>query len=264
MFKILFLGDVVGKVGRRALKDHLAKLKAETNPDLTIVNGENSAGGIGIEPGTATEIFNAGADIITTGNHVWGKREVYPYLDANAHRIVRPHNFAPGAPGKGVTFWTHSDGTKVAVVNLIGRVFMPDLVECPFRAFDALEREELNGCKIVFVDFHGEATSEKVALGYYLDGRATAVVGTHTHVQTADNRVLPGGTAYISDVGMCGPAESVIGVDVDLVIEKFLSGRPVRFDVAGGPPIICGVVVCCDRVSGHAHSIERILLRPGV
>lgn len=262
MFKILFLGDVVGKVGRRALKDHLAALKKDINPDLTIVNGENSAGGIGIEPGTAGEIFAAGADVITTGNHVWGKREVYPYLDANSHRIVRPANFAAGAPGKGVTIWQHPNGTKVAIVNLIARVFMPDLVECPFRAYDAIEAEQLDGCKIVFVDFHGEATSEKVAMGYYLDGRATVVVGTHTHVQTADNRVLPKGTAYISDVGMCGPAESVIGVDVDLVLEKFLSGRPVRFDVATGPPILCGVVVTCDPATGRAHSIDRLLIRP--
>ena len=262
MFKILFLGDVVGKVGRKALKEHLASIKARYSPDLTIINGENSAGGIGIEPGTAGEIFSAGADVITTGNHVWGKREVYPYLEANARKIIRPYNFAAGAPGKGVTFWEHSSGTRVAIVNLIGRVFMPDLVECPFRAFDAIERDELADCKLIFVDFHAEATSEKVALGYYLDGRATVVVGTHTHVQTADERILPKGTAYISDVGMCGPAESVIGVDVDLVLEKFLSGRPVRFDVAAGAPILCGVVICCDELTGRALSIERILMRP--
>lgn len=259
--RILFLGDIVGKPGRRAVREHLARLRRDHRADLVIANGENAAGGVGIDPGTADEIFGAGVDVITTGNHIWAKRDVYPYLDKNSHRMVRPYNCAPGAPGAGAIVVSAPDGTKVGVLNLLARVFMPDLVDCPFRAADRALSEDLAGAKVIFVDFHGEATSEKVAMGYYLDGRATVMVGTHTHVQTADERVLPRGLAYISDAGMCGPAESVIGVEVPTVLEKFVGGRPTRFEVAGGAPLLNGVIVSCDPATGRATSITRVLER---
>lgn len=260
-FRILFLGDIVGKPGRRAVREHVARLRKAHQADLVIANGENAAGGVGIDPSTADEIFGAGVEIITTGNHIWSKRDIYPYLEKNAHRMVRPYNTAPGAPGVGALVFETTQGVKVGVANLLARVFMPDLVDCPYRAADELLRKELSSATVRFIDFHGEATSEKVAMGYYLDGRATVMVGTHTHVQTADERVLPKGTAYISDVGMCGPGESVIGVDVGIVLEKFVSGRPTRFEVAGGAAMINGVVVNCDPATGRAHSIARVLER---
>lgn len=260
MFKLLFLGDVIGKVGRVVLKEKLSDLKAKVIPSLTVINGENSAGGLGIEAETANEIFNAGADVITTGNHVWKKKEFHSYLDKHGDRVIRPENFAPGAPGRG---WTVRDigGVKVGIANLMGRIFMPDLVDCPFRAADHLLANELKDCKLVFVDFHAEATSEKAAFGNYVDGRVTGVFGTHTHVQTADERILPKGTAFISDVGMCGPAESVIGVETQQVVQRFVTGLPFKFETARTPGMINGVLVTADAESGRALSIERVLLR---
>ncbi len=259
--KILFLGDVVGRCGRSALKAKLPEIKEQVGASVTIVNGENSAGGIGINPNTGDEIFRAGADIITTGNHIWARKEIIPYLDKNRGRIIRPHNFAAGAPGEGYTIFTLPSGKRLAVINLMGRVFMPDLVDCPFQTFDLLVEELKGKAELVFVDFHAEATSEKVAFAYHADGRACAVVGTHTHVQTADERVFEGGLAYISDVGMCGPFESVIGVQHQLVVEKFRTGRPVRFEVAEGAAVICGVVITCDSQSGRATEILRLQMR---
>lgn len=258
MITILFLGDVVGRVGRQALKKRLSSLKKEHGVDLAIVNGENSAGGIGIDPGCAEEIFVAGADVITTGNHIWSKREIEGYLNANTHRIIRPANYAEGAPGAGYVVWKASNGVEVGVVNISGRVFMGDLVDCPFKKADEIFSTSLAEVKVKFVDFHAEATSEKVAMAHYLDGRASVVVGTHTHVQTADERILQGGSACITDVGMCGPRDSVIGMQKELVLQRFVTGRPIRFDVAKGEAQINGVLVKVDVSTGKAISIERV------
>lgn len=250
----MFLGDVVGKVGRRGLKDRLSKLRTEYSVDLVITNGENAAGGLGIDPGTADEIYSAGTDVITTGNHIWQKRTIEPYLEQNKHRIVRPANFPEGAPGVGCLRVQLADGAVLAVMNLQGRVFMNDLLDCPFRKADSLLQE--HPADIYFLDFHAEATSEKTALAQYLDSRVQMIVGTHTHVQTADERILPGGTAYITDAGMCGPHDSVIGVTSDSIIERFLSSRPTSFETAKGRTQINGVVF---RLDGRAvTSIERI------
>lgn len=259
--KILFLGDIVGRVGRRAVREQLPLLKEKHSPSVVIANGENSAGGFGIQPDTADEIFKAGVDLITTGNHVWSKREIYPYLDKHRDTILRPLNFPAGAPGSGQLLWTHASGVKLRVVNLIGRVFMPDLVDCPFQSVRLLFPDWAKEPAITFVDFHAEATSEKVAMGYLLDGHASVMVGTHTHVQTADERVLQGGTAYISDVGMCGPENGVIGCEREPIVEKFITGRPQRFDVAPGPGIVNGVLATVDTESRKAKTIERIFLR---
>ena len=258
MFRILFLGDVVGRLGRRIVSDKLPGLRQQFSADLVIVNGENSAGGMAIDPKSATEIFSAGADVITTGNHVWHKKEIFKALDDTEQAIIRPHNYPSANPGRGFYIWTSPSGIRVGVANLIARVFMPDLADCPFSTADHLLETVLADCQIRFVDFHGEATSEKLAFGFHLDGRVSAIVGTHTHVQTADERVLPNGTAFICDAGMCGPADSVIGVQKEMVIERFRTGRPVRFDVAKGAAIINGVVIDVDESSGKATHIERI------
>ena len=257
MYSVLFFGDIVGKLGRKALTDRLKPLKEELSADVVVVNGENSAGGLGIDSSTAAEIYAAGADIITTGNHIWKKREIGDYLNAHSDKIIRPDNFPPGAPGKGLCVW-QAEGFSLAVINLQGRVFMADLIDCPFQAADRILESEECKADIIFVDFHAEATSEKVAMGYHLDGRASVVVGTHTHVQTADNRLLPKGTAYITDVGMCGPAQSVIGVKHELIVERFLSARPTKFDLAKGPAVINAVLVSFDEESKKPQEITRI------
>lgn len=258
MYRILFLGDVVGKPGRRVLRDQVKNLTAEFRPNLIIANGENSAGGIGIDPGTTEEMFSAGVQVLTTGNHVWSRREFLPVLERESQRIVRPANYAPGAPGKGWCVWQGGDGVKVGIINVMGRVFMDHLLDCPYRTVDAILAGELSGVDLVFIDFHAEATSEKVAAGYYFDGRAAVLVGTHTHVQTADERVFAKGLAYISDVGMCGPRDSVIGMDVEPVVARFLSGLPAKFEVGKGPTLINGVLVECDPKTHRASSITRI------
>lgn len=259
VFKILFLGDVVGKLGRTALASELQALKKDFAADLTIVNAENSAGGFGIEAAQAEELFKAGADVLTSGNHIWGRTSFTNYLEKNRHRVLRPINYASPAPGTGSCVWDAGDGFKVGVLNAIGRVFIDHLLDCPFRAIDGALTNELAECQAVFVDFHAEATSEKVALGLYLDGRVTAVVGTHTHVQTADERLLPKGTAYISDVGMCGALNGVTGMDAKIILERFVSGRPLRFGPAEEAPWqINGVLISVEKSSGKALSIERI------
>jgi hypothetical protein len=256
--KILFLGDVVGKPGRQALAGLLRKVQEAHGVDLTVANGENAAGGFGITPETGADLLRLGVDVITSGNHIWDKKEVLGYIPKE-NRLLRPLNYPPGAPGYGSVVVTARDGTKVAVLNASGRVFMHDL-DCPFRATLA-EIEALAGeARVRVVDFHAEATSEKIAFGRFLDGRVSAVVGTHTHVQTADERVLPGGTAYISDLGMTGPAESVIGVDADIVVRKFLTGLPERFETAKGAAQLQGAVVEIDPGSGLALGIQRISL----
>lgn len=225
-------------------------------PLFVIINGENSAGGVGITPDIAEELFKAGADAITLGNHAFNKRDIGPYLDKDK-RIVRPANMPPATPGKGLAI-VEKSGIRLAVMNLCGRVFM-DLYDDPFRTVDELI-EPLD-TPHVFVDFHAEATSEKIAFGWYLNGRATAVVGTHTHVTTADECVLPGGTAYITDVGMCGPMPSVLGVETRIILQKFKTTMPIRFEVADAPGVISGVVIDVETATGRATSIERIALK---
>jgi 2',3'-cyclic-nucleotide 2'-phosphodiesterase len=261
--KILFIGDIFGRPGRTIVKDRLPGLVKKYDADLVIANGENAAAGFGITPPLAEDLFELGIDVLTTGNHVWDKREIVDYFqmaDGNhngmARRILRPANYPSDMPGWGL-YEGRKNEVPYAVINLQGRVFMASNDD-PFRVADQLLREIK--AKIIFIDMHAEATSEKISLGWYLDGRVTAVVGTHTHVPTADERVLPGGTAYITDVGMTGPYESVIGVKKELVVGKFLSNMPVRFEPATGDVRLCAVVVDCDEVSGHARTIERLML----
>lgn len=255
---ILHIGDVVGKLGRRAVSEMLPKLIVEHDPGLVVVNGENAAGGNGITASIADTIFSAGADVITSGNHVWAQKEVEDLLNHEA-RLLRPANYPPGAPGAGAGVYpARNEDLHVGVINLQGRVFMRELDD-PFRGADEILEWMAEETPIVIVDFHAEATSEKVALSRYLDGRVSACVGTHTHVQTADERVFPGGTAHITDVGMTGATESIIGVEIEPVLERFRTQRPSRFQPPRtGPAILCGVVVEVDPQSGRAWSIKRI------
>ncbi len=261
---ILFIGDIFGRPGRTIVKDRLPDLVKQYSVDLVIANGENSAAGFGITPALAEELFDLGIDVMTTGNHVWDKREIIEYLqmaEGNPHsparRLLRPANFPATMPGWGV-YEGQKNGTSYAVINLQGRVFMGSSDD-PFRFADKL-LEKIKA-KVIFVDFHAEATSEKVAFGWYLDGRVTVVVGTHTHIPTADEIVLPKGTAYITDVGMTGPYDSVIGVRKELVVDKFLSGMPARFEAATGDVRLCAVVVECNDKTGRSTRIERLMLK---
>ncbi len=253
--RILFVGDVVGAPGRRIVASRLPGLKKRLAADLTIVNGENAAGGAGLTAATADELFAAGADVITTGNHVWDKRESLALLERD-RRILRPANYPDGTPGTG---WAviDSGGEKVAIVNLMGRVFMP-LVDDPFRVADRILGELAGRAGPIVVDFHAEATSEKTAFAWYLDGRVAAIFGTHTHVATADARLLPRGTAAITDVGMTGPFDSVIGVRKEQAIERFRSARPIPYETAEGDVRLSAVRVDVEVRSGCAVSIERI------
>jgi len=256
--KILFIGDIIGKPGRQALSRELDRLVDRHNVDLVIANGENAAGGFGLTVDTARELFEMGVHALTSGNHIWDKKEQVPLVLAD-RRILRPANYPEGAPGVGSALFTTPGGVKVALLNLEGRVFMKYL-ECPFRTADREIGQLRKETPIIFVDFHAEATSEKAALGWYLDGRASAVVGTHTHVQTADERLLPGGTAYISDAGMTGSFDSVIGMGKDETIRKFLTQLPTKFEVGKKDIRLNGVVVGIDEQSGKALSIERIVV----
>jgi len=255
--RILFVGDVVGAPGRRIARLRLKALKRDVGADLTIVNGENAAGGAGLTTATAEELFAAGADVITTGNHVWDKREALGLLDREP-RILRPANYPEGSPGAGWVVVPAAE-TEVAVLNLMGRVFMP-LVDDPFRAADRILDEIRSEARVVIVDFHAEATSEKMAFAWYLDGRVAAVLGTHTHVATADARILPGGTAFITDVGMTGPFDSVIGVKKEQAIERFRTSRSIPYETADGDVRLAAVRIDVDPVSGRALAIERIEL----
>ncbi|HEX6547991.1 MAG TPA: TIGR00282 family metallophosphoesterase [Candidatus Dormibacteraeota bacterium] len=252
-FKVLFVADVVGRPGREAVKALLPQLKRDLKPDLTIVNGENAAGGFGLTAKIVEELRRDGAEVITTGNHVWDQKQFLEEIP-DLERVLRPANYPPGAPGTG-QWLVEAAGEPVLVMNLMGRLFMADLDD-PFRAADAILAQHPE-VKLVVCDMHGEATSEKVAMGWYLDGRASAVVGTHTHVATADARVLPGGTAYVTDVGMVGPRDGVIGVDKEAVLKRFLTGVPHRFEVANGPVTFNSVVITIDRLTGRAISIQR-------
>jgi len=250
--RVLMIGDVIGKPGRRAVKILIPGLRREHGIDLVIANGENTAGGFGLTLDTAYELLDNGVDVLTSGNHIWDQKEILPYLEEGLP-VVRPANY-PDAPGRGSLM--HGN---VLVINLIGRVFMPAL-DCPFRTADRLLQEvgTSDSAPVIIVDFHAEATSEKQALGWYLDGRVSAVFGTHTHVGTTDARVLPKGTAYISDVGMTGPVDSVIGSDIGAVVDRFLTGLPQRLPVANGPVLMNSVIVDIDRESGKALTIERL------
>jgi len=260
---ILFVGDIFGSAGRKIVAEHIGHVREAHSVELTIINAENAAGGFGVTPQIADDIFNLGADVLTTGNHVWDKKELMDYLkvpadsEERARRILRPVNFYPGVPGYGVYEGTTPSGVPYAVIDLMGRVFMTG-TDDPFRAID--EVLKIVTAKVIVVDFHGEATSEKVAMGWHLDGRVTAVLGTHTHVPTADERVLPGGTAYQTDVGMSGPYDSVIGVQTDLVLHRFRTGLPGKFEAAKGNPKMCAALIGCDERTGRATGIQRIML----
>lgn len=256
MIRLLMIGDIVGRPGRRALMENLPELVPGEKIDLVIANGENAAGGIGITREVAQELFAAGVDVITTGNHIWDKREVFKYI-TREDRIIRPANYPPGTPGMGYGCYSTKIGSKVCVLNLSGRVFMPDL-DCPFRCADKVLEIVNEQSNIILLDFHAEATSEKAALAHYLDGRVSAVCGTHTHVQTADERILPGGTAYITDVGMTGPWDSVIGVKKKPVINRFLTQLPNRFEVAAGLYQLNAVIIDVNKETGLALNIKRI------
>ena len=257
--RILFIGDIFGQPGRRMTKETLPKLWEEYAPDLVLANAENAAGGFGITPPLVEELLDLGIAVLTSGNHIWDKKEIYPYLREHVDgRLLRPANYPAEAPGHGLYVATTRAGVGYAVLNLQGRVFMPS-IDCPFRTADALLAHVPAEVKIRIVDMHAEATSEKQAMGWYLDGRVTAVLGTHTHIPTADEVVLPEGTAYLTDLGMTGPYESVIGMDKGTVIQKFLNQIPARFEVAKGDVRFSAALIEADPQTGRALSIQRIV-----
>jgi metallophosphoesterase (TIGR00282 family) len=261
---IIFVGDIFGSAGRKIVREHIGHVREAHKVDLLIMNVENAAGGFGVTPDIAEDLFDLGADCMTTGNHVWDKRELLDYLGSAApesqerpRRILRPANLAPGLPGYGVFEGTTQNGVPYAVINLMGRVFMNGTND-PFH----LANDLLAGikAKVIVVDFHAEATSEKVAMGWHLDGRVTAVLGTHTHIPTADERLLLNGTAYQTDVGMSGPYDSVIGVEKDLVLHRFLTGMPGKFEAAKANPKLCATLVTCNPHTGRATAVQRLML----
>ncbi len=261
---ILFVGDIFGSAGRKIVREHIRHICSTNQVELVVMNAENAAGGFGVTPQIAEELFDLGADVLTTGNHVWDKRELMDYLESvpaestdRPRRVLRPANLAPGVPGYGVFEGRTQSGVDFAVVDLMGRVFMAGTND-PFHFISDLLPSIR--ARVIIVDFHGEATSEKVAMGWHLDGKVTAVLGTHTHVPTADERILPGGTAYQTDVGMSGPYDSVIGVEKDLVLRKFLTGMPGKFEAARGNPKLCAALIECDATTGRAVAIRRLML----
>ena len=255
--RLLFLGDVVGRPGRRAVTRLVPRLIAREHVDFVVANCENASGGKGIDPESADELIDCGADVLTSGNHVWQNSGIVPYIQEST-RLLRPENFPPGVPGRG---WTVRECTRtktsVGVLNLIGRVFMGP-ADCPFNAATRALEEIRRTTPVVLVDMHAEATSEKVGMGRFLDGKASAVVGSHTHVQTADETILAGGTACLTDAGMCGPIDSILGVRSEQVLRRFLTQMPVRFDVAAGPVVVHGAMIDVDEASGRATAIRRI------
>jgi hypothetical protein len=257
--RILFIGDIVGQPGRRIVKETLPGLVGEFSPDLVLANGENAAAGFGITPPLVEELLDLGIAVLTSGNHIWDKKEILPYLAEHADgRLLRPANYPGDSPGHGVYVGKTRDGLDYAVMNLQGRVFMPS-IDCPFRTADALLEKIPPEVKIRIMDFHAEATSEKRAFGWYVDGRVTAVLGTHTHVPTADEAVLPNGTAYITDLGMTGPYDSVIGIEKQSIIHKFLNQIPARFEVAKGDVRLSAVLIEAEPATGRALSVQRIV-----
>ena len=254
---ILCVGDIVGEPGRNLLEELLPKMAREFNLDAVIVNAENSAGGFGLTAKIADDLLAIGCDCLTLGDHTWDKREMMEYL-VNTSRVIRPANFPQGAPGQGWSIIPTKTGLKINVINLLGRVFMRYNVDCPFKTLKNIVETIRKETKIIIVDMHAEATSEKVAIGFYIDGQVSAVVGTHTHIQTADEKILPKGTAYITDLGMTGPYNSVIGQKKEYIIERFLTSLPSKFEVATEDVIVCGAVVEIDEKTGLAKKIIRI------
>jgi metallophosphoesterase (TIGR00282 family) len=254
--RVLFIGDIVGKTGRMAVKTLLPNLVDKYKVDCVIANGENIAGGFGLTEPLVSELFRTGVDIVTTGNHVWDKKDFIHYI-AKDDRVLRPLNYPPGVPGHGSVVFTLHNGEKVAVLNVMGRVFMNNL-DCPFRTTKAEIERVAKETKVIIIDFHAEATSEKVAFGYFMDGRVSAIIGTHTHVQTADEKILANGTAYITDAGMTGPAHSIIGIEVNQIIQRFLTGMPARFETAPGEGIFSGVIIEVDSETGRSTAIQRL------
>jgi 2',3'-cyclic-nucleotide 2'-phosphodiesterase len=252
---LFFIGDIFASAGRSIVADHVRRIVAANDIHLTVANGENSAGGFGITPLIAEELFSYGIDVITSGNHIWDKREIYEYLPKQP-RLLRPANYVTELPGSGVVTVESRNGVSCAIINLQGRAHMPS-TDCPFRKADQILGTLGEDVKVRMVDFHAELTSEKVAMGWYLDGRVSAMFGTHTHVPTADTRILPGGTAYQTDAGMTGPYESVIGVDRDIILRRFLTALPVRMEAARGGAELHGVIVQVDESSGKAISVRR-------
>ncbi len=257
--KLIFIGDIVGQPGRKSVALHLPKVRDRWQPDVIVANAENAAGGLGATPDILRELKSLGVQGFTMGNHTWRKKAIIPALP-EFPELVRPANYPPGLPGKGATIIALPDGRKLGVLDLIGRVYMEPF-DCPFRTADEMLPMLEAQTNAILVDMHAEATSEKIAMGWHLEGRCSVVVGTHTHVQTADEWIMPKGTAYITDVGMCGPIHSVIGTDKDIVVNKFVTGMPEKFVVAKGPGIFAAVYVEIDDESGKAQHIERILLR---
>lgn len=256
--KILFIGDVVGSPGRSMVEEYLPRLKEKYRPTMTIINGENAAAGKGITEKIYKNFLSWGAQIITLGNHAWNKKEIFEFID-DAPYLIRPANFPEGNPGYGLAY-VNINGTEVAVINLQGRTFMP-AIDDPFLKADELIAEAKKRTNIIFIDFHAEATSEKQAFGWYVDGRVSAVIGTHTHTQTADERILPLGTGYITDAGMTGPYEGILGVERDAIIKRFLTNLPVRFEVTKeGSAQLNGVIITIDKKTGKSQKIERILI----
>lgn len=259
--KVLLVGDVCGRPGRAAFSKYVHKLKKEKSIDIVIVNGENAAAGKGLTRKALDELYAGGADVITSGNHIWDKKDVLQFIDDEPF-LVRPANYPDGAPGKGYCIYPFK-AKNIGVMNLCGRAFMPPM-DCPFQKADSLLEEIKEACDIIILDFHAETTSEKLAMARYLDGRVSVVVGTHTHVQTADERIFPNGTAYISDLGMVGPIDSILGVQSDLIIDKFLTCRPVKFEIPDSACEFGAVLVDFDDETNKVKSIERILLRDSV
>jgi hypothetical protein len=256
--RILFVGDIVGRPGRRILTERLDAIVSARKPDLVIANCENAAAGFGVTPDLADSLLEANVHVLTSGNHIWDKRAIFDYFPTQP-RLLRPANY-PNAPGKGLYVGSTPDGVRYAVLNLQGRTYLP-AIECPFRTVDAMLASLDSDVRVRFVDFHAEVTSEKIAFGWYVDGRVSAMVGTHTHVPTADERILPGGTAYITDVGMTGPHDSVIGMDKEGSLRRFLTGLPARFEPALNDVRLNAVIVDVDETTGRALSIERYVCR---
>ena len=256
---ILFIGDIFASAGRRLVADHLADIREAQKIDLIVANAENSAGGFGVTPATAEELFALGADVLTGGNHSFDKREVYDYMNSHP-RLLRPANYPPGSPGSGMVTVAARNGVQCAVINLQGRTYMPNS-DCPFRKADELLASLPADIRVRFVDFHAEVTSEKMAMGWHLDGRVSGVIGTHTHIPTADSRILPGGTAYQTDAGMTGPYDSVIGVEKEMIVRRFTNSMPVKMEAAKGMVEFHSVIIDVDEETGLARSIRRHMLR---
>lgn len=259
--KILCIGDIVGQPGRDAVKDLLPGLKKEFELDVVVANAENAAAGFGVTPRLANQLFDSGCNVLTLGDHTWDKQELMPYLSENEDRIIRPANFPPDVPGKGWCIHEIRSGHKIGIINLLGRVFMRYNVDCPFRKLEEILQQIRKQTNIIIVDMHAEATSEKVAMGHFANGKISALVGTHTHVQTADEKILSEGTAYMTDLGMTGPHDSVIGQNKEKIIKRFLTSLPERFEIAQENIILNAALIDIDEDSGRARSINRIQRR---